>query len=93
MLIILSLLFGSIIVGFIARKHKSTKIVSEKISLTILLILFVFGISICSDDSIMSDLGQLGISALFISSACILGSGLCALLIDKLCSTKKGGKK
>lgn len=87
MLVILSLLFGSIMLGIIAGKYNKKNFiqqVSNKASLTVFLILFTFGITIGSNEELMTHIGQLGLTAIAISTACILGSVLFALLIDKL---------
>lgn len=86
MIVILSLLFGSIAFGMAVGKYSKSilKKISDKASLTVLLLLFTFGVTIGGNDKLMSDILHLGASALLISVGCILGSVLAALLITRL---------
>lgn len=89
----LSILFVGSIIGFLFRKVRVFKKLDKSISYTIWVMLFVFGISIGSNKSLMSSVGDLGFQA-FIMAACgVLGSVLAALLAYRfLFNRKKGGE-
>ncbi len=91
MSIILLLLLCSIIVGAMVGKSDKKNIIEyigDKVSLTVLLLLFVFGVTIGGNAELMADIGRLGATAVAISSACIFGSVLFALFIDRCCRKK-----
>ncbi|WP_288318014.1 LysO family transporter [Xylanibacter caecicola] len=89
MIIILSLLFGGMALGLLSSRCRYTLSVDRVISLIVLLLLFTFGLSIGEDRHVLSELPGLGLSAVFISSATILGSLLVSLLISRLPGRKK----
>ena len=91
MWIILSLLIAGIAIGYGGRKSSVLRYFSEKVSWTVLLLLFVFGISIGSDEAIMRDLGSLGLTALLFAAATIAGSLAFVWVIVRI--TRKNKKR
>lgn len=86
MLVLLSLLFGSIAIGVLAGKKckAAFRKIGEKASLTVLLLLFSFGITLGGNNGIMTDILHLGLSALLISAGCVIGSVLVVWLAVRL---------
>ena len=72
MLVILSLLFGSIATGYACKNIKMVKSFSGMVSLTVLLLLLTLGISVGMQDSIVGNLLNLGIIAFAIAASCAM---------------------
>ncbi|WP_294080007.1 LysO family transporter [Proteiniphilum sp. UBA5384] len=81
------MVLGSVF-GFLLRK-KEFRIISKIITLLIWLLLFILGLEVGANHQIISGLTNLGIEALFISLAAVLGSALAALLLWKRVNGKK----
>lgn len=93
MLILFIILFLGIAIGFFFRKVKFIGKFGDRMSVTVLLMLFTFGINIGGDSEIMGDMDQLGIAALVISILGIVGSCIFALLIHRFLNRRKGEGK
>lgn len=89
MIIILSLLFGSIAIGCICKNIKALKALSDKVSITILLLLLTLGLSVGSQDSVTGNLLHLGFIALAIAVACVAGSVLLTFGISRLAERRR----
>ena len=89
MIIILSLLFGSIAIGCICKNIKALKAFSDKVSITILLLLLTLGLSVGSQDSVTGNLFNLGFIALAIAVACVAGSVLFTYGISRLAERRR----
>ena len=89
MIIILSLLFGSIAIGCICKNIKALKAFSDKVSITILLLLLTLGLSVGSQDSVTGNLLNLGFIALAIAVACVAGSVLFTYGISRLAERRR----
>ncbi len=74
MWIILSILIGSMFLGYLLRKKLNAKLLDRLLLYSIFLLLFFMGVSIGSDDKILSSLPVLGLDALYLALASILGS-------------------
>lgn len=74
MFIIIGIMFGGIGIGYLLRKIAFLEKLNKSISLTIYLLLFLLGISVGNNDTIMNNLGTLGGEALLIALAATLGS-------------------
>ena len=84
MLLLLVIMFGGILIGYLLRKHKKLIKPVDKITmLSIFLLLFLIGVSIGSNKEIISNLGSLGIIAVLLSSGAIIGSILLSIPIYK----------
>ena len=86
MTIILILLI-SIAVGVMLRKVPMLHHLGKTATLTVWMLIFVFGISLGSNKEIVSDFGRMGATALFVALMGVAGSVLAALglrcIIDK----------
>lgn len=93
MLAIVLMMLGGILVGFLLKKI-NFKWISNLITVLIWLLLFVLGIEVGSNESIINNLGTLGLEALLLATAATLGSVTMASLLWKKASRKmeeKGG--
>lgn len=77
MLTVIGLMVAGILLGYLLRE-RSWKGVPRLISAAILLLLFLLGITVGADESIMDNLGTIGKDALVITLAAVAGSVLCA---------------
>ncbi|MFV0421220.1 LysO family transporter [Oleidesulfovibrio sp.] len=77
-------------IGFALRKNRAVVHAVDKLTMwAIYLLLFLLGISLGTDDNIVSQAGNIGIKAFLISAACVAGSALAAWLLGKV--ILKGG--
>lgn len=89
MITILLLLIVGVALGRLLKSHDITRKISDKVSLTVIAILFTFGIKIGADSDLIAEIGQLGLSALAISTAGIAGSLVFACIIDRYVKSKR----
>ena len=78
MFTVIGIMFCGIAVGYFFRKVELLQKIGKPISYTILLLLFLLGISVGANESIVNNLTTLGGQALLIASAGTLGSVLAA---------------
>lgn len=78
MFIVIGIMFGGIVLGYLLRKVEILQHIGKPISYTILLLLFLLGISVGANDAIMSNLATLGGQAFILAFAGTLGSVLAA---------------
>ncbi|SEG11878.1 MULTISPECIES: LysO family transporter [Parabacteroides] len=81
MFTVIGIMFGGIAVGFLLRKIEFLQKIGKPISYTILLLLFLLGVSVGANDAIVSNLSTLGGQALLIALATTTGSVLAAWLV------------
>lgn len=82
MLTVIGLMVAGILLGYLLRE-RSWKGVPRLINAAILLLLFLLGITVGADESIMNNLGTIGKDALVITLAAVAGSVLCAWVVYK----------
>lgn len=87
----LSILFAGTIIGFLLRRYHVFRKLDRSISYTIWIMLFVFGITIGSNRSLMENVSDIGFQALIMAVCGIMGSVLAALLAYKFFYGKKKG--
>lgn len=78
MFTVIGIMFGGIAVGYLFRRVEWLQRIGTPISYTILLLLFLLGISVGSNEAIISQLSRLGGQALLIAVATTTGSVLAA---------------
>ncbi|RHJ78394.1 LysO family transporter [Parabacteroides sp. AM08-6] len=78
MFTVIGIMFGGIAVGYLLRKFALLQKMGKTISYTILLLLFLLGISVGANEAIMDNLATLGGQALLIAVAGTAGSVLAA---------------
>ena len=90
MLLVIAFLIFGVILGFILRKKKNfTSKIDISINISIYLLLFTLGLKAGSDNKIVSQLHNLGLTALIISLFTISGSVLLAWLTYSLFFKKR----
>lgn len=88
MLIIIGLMFGGILVGLLLRKQKITWI-RQLIMVLIWLLLLFLGIDVGGNPKIINGLYNIGLEALAITIAAVLGSVVAAHILWHLISKEK----
>lgn len=81
MFIVIGIMLSGIVVGYMFRNWSYLQQVGKLITFTILLLLFLLGITVGANKEIVDNLSVLGVQALLISLAAVLGSVVCALLV------------
>lgn len=81
MFLVIGTMFGGIAVGYLLRKIELLQKIGRPISYTILLLLFLLGISVGSNDAIVNNLTRLGGQALLLALATTTGSVLAAWFV------------
>lgn len=76
--------------GFLLRK-KEFRNISKIITLLIWILLFILGLEVGGNPQIISGLTNIGIEALVITAAAVLGSAIAALLLWKRINNKQKG--
>ena len=82
MFIALGCMLLGVLLGFLLRR-KTFRHIPKVITLLIWFLLFVLGVEIGGNPRILSGLGQIGVEALVITLAAVVGSALAALLLWK----------
>lgn len=91
MFTILSIMILGIISGYIFRRVEFLQKVEKSISVTILVLLFMLGLSIGSNKLIIKNLDEFGSQAIILAVLSLTGSILITTLIIKM--FRKGDKK
>lgn len=78
MFLVIGIMFGGIAVGYLLRKVELLQKIGKPISYTIILLLFLLGLSVGGNREIVANLPSLGGQALLIAFAGTLGSVLAA---------------
>jgi uncharacterized membrane protein YbjE (DUF340 family) len=75
MIEILVIMFTGIVLGFILRKKRYIIMLFDKLTnISIYILLFLLGLSIGSNELIITQFGQIGINAILLSLSGIMGS-------------------
>lgn len=90
---VLILLFVGIGLGYALRRAAIVKKVEKSVSGTVLVMLFVFGVSIGANSELVSNLGKYGVQAVVLAVAGVAGSLLASYMAYRLAfrKKKKGG--
>ena len=78
MFTVIGIMFGGIAIGYLLRKVEFLQKIGKPISYTILLLLFLLGISVGANEAIINNLTTLGGQAFLIALAGTVGSVLAA---------------
>lgn len=89
MLKVITIMFIGIGIGYLFRKISFVQKLPKLISTVIILLLFLLGIAVGSNDTIVNNLTKLGGEALLIAILGTLGSVLGALLISRFILKQK----
>ena len=93
MFIILGLLGLGISVGYLCRHVPAFKGLEHSISYTIFAMLFIFGITIGANQSLLNNIGEFGIQAAILAICGVLGSLVASFIAYKLLSRKEVSMK
>ena len=83
-MIILLVLFTSILIGITLRKYRMVRHRGKTATLTVWLLIFVFGISLGSNKEIVSDFGRMGITAVVVALTGVAGSVLASWVLKSV---------
>ena len=83
MFTILFITFSGVVLGYLVRKADWVRSLSKGITYTIWLLLFFFGLQVGGNEQLVSNLDSLGLKALIISVAGVLGSSLVAWALSR----------
>jgi uncharacterized membrane protein YbjE (DUF340 family) len=83
MFTVIAIMLAGVLIGYLARAVPMLQKVGKSISVTIILLLFLLGMSVGSNETIVSELGRLGWVAVVIALAGTCGSVAAAWLIVK----------
>lgn len=89
MFVIIGIMFGGIGIGYLLRKIAFLQKLNTSISITIYLLLFLLGISVGNNKTIVNNLGTLGLESFLIAFAGTLGSVIAAWLVYRFFFKKK----
>ena len=90
MFVVISLMFSGILIGYVFRNN-NLKFISKIITVLIWTLLFLLGIEVGGNQEIVRGLHTIGVEALVITLAAVLGSVIGALLLWKW--IQKGNKR
>lgn len=92
-LILWTLFIAGIVVGRLFRRRRGVRLLGTWTMPTVLLLLFLFGAQIGSDEVLMESLPRLGAGAALIAVACVSGSVVFSALVYRLVKNKiKAGR-
>ncbi len=80
MFIVIGFMFAGLLIGFLLR-NKQLKFINKIITFLIWILLFLLGIEVGGNREIINGLHTIGIEALVITIAAVLGSAIGALLL------------
>ena len=93
MFTVIGIMFGGIAIGYILRRVELLQKIGKPISYTILLLLFLLGISVGANNEIVNNLATLGGQAFLIASAGTAGSILAAWAVYNLFFKERSEKQ
>jgi len=82
MITVLAIMTAGIVLGIFLQKKKKLIQINDKLTMwAIYLLLFLLGISVGSNDTIMQNLDTIGVKALIITAGSLIGSILAAWFV------------
>lgn len=75
---------SGIAVGIFLRRFPNITILGKLVSITIVVLLFLLGLSVGKNEAIMSNLSTIGLQAFIITGAAVAGSVLMSMLVYRL---------
>ncbi len=86
---ILAIIAIGVVIGVIIRSERSSRYIAKVMSAIIYLMLLVLGICVGANQVIMDNLSTIGLKALIITIGGVVGSCICAMLLDKYIFSRK----
>lgn len=85
MAMILIVLTGGIILGFLMNKHEKMIRTADRImNWSIYLLLFLLGLSVGVNETIIRNIHTIGVKALILTAGAILGSVIASYIVNRL---------
>jgi len=81
MLVIVIILASGLLLGRLLRKTSIPKNIGIAVNITLMLLLFALGVSVSSNDEVLRNFPLIGLDALILSLAAILGSIICGRFV------------
>lgn len=88
-MIVILILLTSILIGITLRKYRIVRHLGKTATLTVWLLIFVFGISLGSNKEIVNDFGRLGLTAVIVALMGVAGSVLAAWALKSVIDKNK----
>lgn len=88
---VLILLASGIVLGYVLRRTSLVKKAEKSISATVLLMLFVFGITIGGNSGLVNNLGKYGAQAAILAVAGVAGSVITSYIAYRMITKKRKG--
>ena len=88
---LLSLMLAGVLIGYLLRNFSFIKMTEKTISITVLILLFIFGLTIGSNSNLIHHIGDFGWQALILAIAGLSGSLIASSVAYKM-FFKKGDK-
>ncbi len=80
---ILAIIAAGIVTGYLLRSERTTRYSSKVLNITIYVLLLSFGIGVGANKTIIENIDTIGLKALLIAIATILGSCIVAKFIER----------
>ena len=91
MLKVVAIMFCGIAVGFLMRKRQ-LRVVPHAVTVLIWLLLFFLGVEVGENPQVINGIRDLGVEALWLAFAGIVGTVLFSWALWRRVNTRKGGK-
>lgn len=92
MLKVVAIMFCGIAVGFLLRKRR-LQVVPHAVTVLIWLLLFFLGVEVGENPQVISGIRNLGVEALWLAFAGIVGTVLFSWALWRWVNARKGGKR
>lgn len=90
-MLVLLILIVSVLIGLLLRRWHWIRFVERSSTWTVWLIIFVFGVSLGSNETITNDFSQFGITAFLVAIAGIAGSVSAGWIYSRYIGKRKKG--
>ena len=90
MFTVIGFMISGLAFGYLLRQQSFVKYLPKLISGAIFILLFLLGISVGANKSLIENLTTLGVEALVLASAGVLGSACCAWAVARYIFKEKG---
>lgn len=88
-MLVLLILIASVVIGLLLRGWRHVRVLERSSTWTVWLIIFVFGISLGSNETITNDFAHFGFTAFLVAIAGIVGSVLVAWIYNYYIDKRK----
>ena len=92
MFTVIGILFTGIITGILLRKVELLKKTEKTIPVTVITMLFVLGLSVGSNKSLVTNIASYGWQAALLGLSSLIGSAVAAWIVYMIFFKKKGGR-